>query len=236
MRQSIAFTLIMLLLAGAALQPARIFAQSGGPAVATSAPKTDKRAAAALYQEAANYAPDKFKEFAATKVPFNPKFLEKTLKDSANGRVVTPLSRHAEHLAGEDFYFLECFTICPHAEGTLDALKKFLAAKETVAGEKAQDALHRRATRRQNGSLEEAEERSRLYRPRAAETERASRHREIARLGLPQSQTIERHRSARRHQSAKQVKPIPTNPTARDFSLYTAGTALADVYAETKKD
>ncbi len=86
MRQSIAFALIMLL-AGAALQPARIFAQSGTPPTATNAPKTDKHTAAALYQEAANYAPDKFKEFATKKAPFDPKLLEKTLQEQREKRV-----------------------------------------------------------------------------------------------------------------------------------------------------
>ncbi|MBA3805800.1 MAG: TlpA family protein disulfide reductase [Acidobacteria bacterium] len=240
MKKSIAFALIMLL-AGATLQPDRIFAQSGGPAVATNAPKTDKRAAAALYQEAGNYAPDKFKEFAARKVPFDPKLLEKTLQEQREmaARYAAQLVLRND-LAGEDLYFLGMlYNLSDNAEGTLDALKKFLAAKETVSGEKAQGARYIVAQRAAGmDRIEEAE--SALAGYIAHEPQRPSERVAIEKTLVTAYRKAKQLERATTHaeeafKAAKQVKPIPTNPTARDFSLFTAGTALADVYAETKK-
>ena len=240
MRQSIAFALIMLL-AGAALQPTEIFAQSGVPPTATNAPKTERSAAAALYQEAANYAPEKFKEFATRKVPFDPKLLEKTLQEQRElaARYAAQLGTRND-LVGEDFYFLGMlYNLSDNAEGTLDALKKYLAVKEIASGEKAQGARYivaQRAARMDR--IEEAESALAGYISNAPQ-------RPSERVAIEKS-LVSAYRKARQleratlhaeeaFKAAKQVQPVPTNPTARDFSLYTAGIALADVYAETKK-
>jgi thiol-disulfide isomerase/thioredoxin len=251
MKKSISFRSIslafMLLLTGAAsLRPAGIYAQAGNE-VKTSAAKTttatnpDGRAASALFEEAANYAQNKFKEFSDKKVPFDPKLLEKTLQEQREmaARYAAQLQTRAA-LAGEDFYFLGMLhNMADNAEGTLDALKKYLAADPAPSGEKAQGARYivaQRAAR--TDRLEDAESALAAYvahepqKPservaiekslttayrKAGQTERATSHAEEA------------------FKAAKLVKPLASNPTARDFSLYTAGTLLADIYAEKKR-
>jgi thiol-disulfide isomerase/thioredoxin len=240
MRQSIAFMLMMLLW-GATLQPARTFAQSGRVAVATSTPNTEKRTAAALYQEAASYATDKFKEFATRKLPFDPKLLEKTLQEQREmaARYAAELGARTD-LAGEDFYFLGMLhNMSDNAAGTLDALKKFLAAKETVSGEHAQGARYIFAQRAAAATrLEEAEGALAGY--LAHEPQKPSERVTIERSLVAAYRKAKQPERATAHgeeafKAAKLVQPLPTNPTARDFALYTAGTALADVYLETKK-
>lgn len=240
MRESIAYALIVLLV-GASLQSTRAFAQSGRTAVATSAPNTDKRTAAALYQEAADYAPNKFKEFATKKVPFDPKLLEKTLQEQREMAARYAASLGARNdLAGEDFYFLGMLhNLSENVEGTLSALKKFLAAKETVNGEHAQGARYIVAQRAAGKDrLEEAEQALAGYIAHEPQkpSERVAIEKSLT-AAYRKAKNLERAtpHAEEAFKAARLVQPTASNPTARDFSLYTAGIALADVYAETKK-
>jgi thiol-disulfide isomerase/thioredoxin len=233
--------MLITLTLGATLQPAGIFAQSGRVAPATNAPQTNKRTAAALYQEASNYASDKFKEFNARKLPFDPKLLEKTLQEQREmaARYASELNTRSD-LAGEEFYFLGMlYNMSDNAEGTLDALKKFLAAKDTASGEHAQGARYivaQRAARLDR--LEEAE--SALADYITHEPQKPSERAAIEKSLVAAYRKAKQPERATAHgeeafKAARLVQPSPANPTARDFALYTAGTALADVYVETKK-
>lgn len=233
--------MLMMLTLGATLQPASTFAQSGRSVPPTNAPETNKRTAAALYQEASSYATDKFKEFANRKLPFDPKLLEKTLQEQRElaARYAAELNTRKD-LAGEDFYFLGMlYNMSDNAEGTLDALKKYLAAKETVAGEHAQGARYIVAQRAAaTARLEEAENTLAAY--IAHEPQKPSERATIERSLVSAYRKAKQPERATAHaeeafKAAKQVKPLPTNPSARDFALYTTGTALADVYVETKR-
>src|SRR5215210_1025128 len=128
MKRLIAYALSMLLM-GASLEPIRTFAQSGdapAPPATTAVPETPpaKATASALFAEASNYAPNKFKEFAEKKVPFDPKLLDKTLQEQREmaARFATELSTRTD-LAGEDFYYLGMlYSLADNDAGTLDAL------------------------------------------------------------------------------------------------------------------
>jgi len=140
MKKSIAFMLMLLLTCAASLRPATIFAQAGrsGPQASAAtnqdSSKTESRTASALYQEAADYAQNKFKVFDEKKVPFDPKLLEQTLQEQrlmAARYAALIAARPA--LAGEDFYFLGMlYNMADDAQGTLDALKKYLADRKST--------------------------------------------------------------------------------------------------------
>jgi thiol-disulfide isomerase/thioredoxin len=246
MKKSIAFTLMLLLTEAASLRPATIFAQAGGrgqssAATKPNASKAESRTASALYEEAANYAQNKFKEFAEKKVPFDPKLLEQTLQEQREmaARYAALLGARAA-LAGEDFYFLGMLhNMADNAVGTLDALKKYLAADPAPSGEKAQGARYivaQRAARMDH--LEDAESALAAYIAHEPQkpSERVTIEKALA-IAYRKAGQLERatpHAEAA-FKAAKLVQPLVSNPTARDFSLYTAGIMLADVYAEKKR-
>jgi thiol-disulfide isomerase/thioredoxin len=242
MKRLIACALSMLL-TGALPGPISAFAQQNGPAAAPAASPApaDKGTPKALYEEASNYAPNKFKEFQAQKVPFDPKLLEKTLKEQREmaARHASLLSTRAG-LAGEDFYYLGMlYNLADNAEATLDALKKYMAASAETAGEKAQGARYIVAVRAARlDRLEEAESALAAYTSHAPQrpAERVAIEKELTKA----LRKARQHLRATPHaeeafKAAKLVQPTATNPTARDFSLYTAGIALAELYSETKK-
>ncbi|HYY57270.1 MAG TPA: redoxin family protein [Pyrinomonadaceae bacterium] len=242
MRRLIAFALL-LLAAGASFGPIATFGQQGQ--VATPAPPPAKaaqeRAASALYEEASNYAPAKFKEFQTKKVPFDPKLLEKTLQEQRElaARYAAELGGRSG-LAGEDFYYLGMLhNLSDNAEGTLDAMKKYMAALPEANGEHAQGARYivaQRAARMDR--LDDAESALRAY--AAHEPQKPGERVAIEKALAAAYRKARQPERATPHaedafKAAKLVQPTPANPTARDFSLYTAGISLAEVYAETKK-
>jgi thiol-disulfide isomerase/thioredoxin len=242
MKRLIAYALSMLVL-GASLEPAPMLAQSGSPATAAAPTPTpqDKRTASALYEEAANYAVNKFKEFATRKLPFDPKLLEQTLQEQRElaARYATALGTR-DALAGEDFYYMGMlYNMADNAEAALDALKKYGAAHPDASGEHAQGARYIAALRAARmDRLEDAESALAAY---AAHEPQKPSERVTIEKGLTAA-----YRKARQTEramahaleafkAAKEVQPLPSNPGLRDLSLYTAGIALADIYAETKK-
>jgi thiol-disulfide isomerase/thioredoxin len=254
MKRSLVYALLSLM-AAAALGPTGASAQDGGskaapgaaspPTPAAAAPATgasaDKGSARALFEEASGYATKKFTEFAAKKVPFDPKLLEKTLQEQRElaARYATQLGTR-EELAGEDFYYLGMlYNMADLAGGTLDALKKYMAANAEASGEHAQGARYIVALRAARlDRLEEAESALAAY--ASHEPQKPSEHATIEkeltkayRKAKQPSRAVAHAEQA--YKAAKLVQPTAQNPTARDFSLYTAGTVLAELYADAKR-
>jgi thiol-disulfide isomerase/thioredoxin len=242
MKRLIAYVLAVFAL-GASLVPIATFAQqeSTAPTATPQTASSDKRTASALFEEASNYAPNKFKEFTTRKVPFDPKLLEKTLQEQREmaARYAAELATR-EVLAGEDFYYQGMlYNLAEKPEETLDALKKYMAASTTASGEHAQAARYIVAIRAARmDRLDEAETALAAYTTHEPQkpSERATLERELTKAYRkakePSRATVHAEEAFK---AAKQVQPTASNPTARDFSLYTSGTALADIYAETKK-
>jgi thiol-disulfide isomerase/thioredoxin len=253
MKRSFARALLILLLASS-FGPTETLAQDGGsngapdaasaapPATATAAKTpTDKRTAAALFEEAAGYATKKFTEFATRKVPFDPKLLEKTLQEQRElaARYATQLGTR-EELAGEDFYYLGMlYNMADLAGGTLDALKKYMAANPEASGEHAQGARYIVALRAARlDRLEDAESALAAYAGHQPQkpSERSTIEKELTKAYRKAKQPSRATPHAEEaFKAAKQVEATAQNPTARDFSLYTAGTALAELYADAKR-
>jgi len=228
------------------MPPAAIYAQAGNEVKTSAAntgtaPDAEGRAPSVLFEEAANYAQNKFKEFADKKVPFDPKLLEKTLQEQREmaARYAAQIGARSA-LAGEDFYFMGMLhNMADNAEGALDALKKYLAADPNASGDKAQGARYivaQRAAR--TDRLEDAESALAAYATHEPQkpSERVAIEKSlaIAYRKAGQSERATSH-AEEAFKAAKLVKPLVSNPTARDFSLYTAGTLLADIYAEKKR-
>jgi thiol-disulfide isomerase/thioredoxin len=244
--QSISFVFVLLLTGAASMRPAAVYAQAGNEvktsaAITKTAPNAEGRAPSALFEEAANYAQNKFKEFADKKVPFDPKLLEKTLQEQREmaARYAAQIGARAA-LAGEDFYFMGMLhNMADNAEGALDALKKYLAADPNASGDKAQGARYIVAQRAARADrFEDAESALAAYathEPQKA-SERVAIEKALA-IAYRKAGQLDRATSHAEEafQAAKLVKPLVSNPTARDFSLYTAGTLLADIYAEKKR-
>ncbi|HEX8137306.1 MAG TPA: TlpA disulfide reductase family protein [Pyrinomonadaceae bacterium] len=253
MKRSLAYALLILMVA-AALGPTAKAAQDGeskaapgaaSPPPAAAAPATtvpaDKGSARALFEEASGYATKKFTEFAAKKVPFDPKLLEKTLQEQREmaARYANQLGTR-EDLAGEDFYYLGMlYNMADIPGGTLDALKKYMAASAEASGEHAQGARYIVALRAARlDRLEEAESALAAYASHEPQkpSERATIEKELTRAyrkaKLPLRATAHAEQAFK---AAKLVQPTAQNPTARDFSLYTAGTALAELYANAQR-
>jgi thiol-disulfide isomerase/thioredoxin len=227
----------------ASLAPASVFAQgsqNGEPTASAAA----EVSAAALYEEAAGYAPKKFQEFQQQKVAFDPKLLEKTVQEqrALAARNAARLAART-NLAGADFYYLGMlYNMAENADGALDALKRFLSAADQKAapGKLAQAAryiLIQLAARK--GALEEAEttladylrgepqvpnERVTVEKAMAAayrkagQLERAAAHAEAA------------------FKATRLVPPDAKNPTAQPHSIFTAGSALVDIYLDARKN
>lgn len=246
MKRLIAYALAMLIM-GASFGPIRTFAQSGdAPAPAATAaaapePTPAKPAPSALFAEASNYAPNKFKEFAEKKVPFDPKLLDQTLKEQREmaARFAAEVSARAD-LAGEDFYYLGMlYSLADNDAGTLDALRKYMAARADAGGEHPQGARYIVALRgARMDRIEEAEKAIAAY--VAHEPQKPGERVTIEKAITTAYRKARQLEPATRHaeeafKAAKLVQPMANNPTARDFALYTSGIALAELYSETKR-
>lgn len=106
----------------------------------TNAPKLPS--ARELYEEAARYATRRFEEFDKKKLAFDRKLYEKTLQEQrelAQTRAAQLSMR--PNLAGEDLYYLGLlFDLAGQAEGSLDALRRFLREASNAPGEMKQTA------------------------------------------------------------------------------------------------
>lgn len=249
MKRLIAYALSMMMV-GASLGPTRALAQSGDASTAAPAPAAPaatpgptpaKRTANALYLEASNYAPNKFKEFAEKNVPFDPKLLEQTLKEQREmaARYAAELGARTD-LAGEDFYFLGMlYSLADDDAHTIEALKKYMAASPDAGGGHAQGARYIVALRgARMDRIEEAESAIAAY--VAHEPQKPGERVTIEKAITAAYRKAKQLEPATRHaleafKAAKLVQPMQNNPTARDLALYTSGIALADLYAETKK-
>lgn len=239
----IAFTLAFII-SIASLAPASVFAQ-GGKSIqpgATASPAAQVTAAA-LYEEAAGYAPKKFQEFQQQKLAFDPKLLDKTLQEqkALAARNAAQLAAR-QGLSGADLYYLGMlYNIAENMDSAMDALKRFLlsADQTAVPGAQAQAAryiLIQLAAKK--GALEEAEKALADYlrgKPQIP-SERATVEKALAfayrKAGKPE------RAAAHAEEAFKATKLVPQdakNPTAQGFSIYTAGSALVDIYLDAGK-
>jgi thiol-disulfide isomerase/thioredoxin len=167
--------------------------------------------------------------------------LEKTLQEQRElaARSATQLGARTD-LAGEDFYYLGMLhNLADNAAEALDALKKYLAASLSASGVRPQGARYIVALQAARmDRLEDAESALAAYIAHEPQKpgERVAMEKGLT-AGYRKAKQPERAtaHAEEAFKAAKLVQPTPQNPTARDFSLYTTGIALADVYSETKK-
>lgn len=244
--------LLTLLVTTISLAPTNVFAQarrvaprsSSAPPAAgiNAAPETiTTSTAVALYEEARDYASVKFAEFERRKVPFDPALLEKTLREQREtaARYAAQLTAR-ERLANTDFYYLGLLqTLAKNSDGAIDAMRNYLTKTPNAPVDRAQEArviitecaaeLNR--TEESTKSLDDY-----LSHEPQRQSERARMESAIAnayrRLKLSDSALA--HAEAA-FAAAKQIKPDASNPETRAHTLYTTGTALADLRLETRK-
>lgn len=228
----------------ASLVPASVFAQEGQNVqpTATRTTAAQEATAAALYEEAAGYAPKKFQEFQQQKVPFDPKLLDKTLKEqkALAARNAAQLAGRAG-LAGTDLYYLGMlYNMAENVDAAMGALKRFLSADQTAApGKFAQAAryiLIQLAAG--SGAMDEAEKALADYlrgEPQIP-SERVTAERAMAsayrKAGKPE------RAAAHAEEAFKATRLVPQdakNPTAQQHSIYTAGSTLVDIYLDAGK-
>jgi thiol-disulfide isomerase/thioredoxin len=241
-KYSVALT-VALTICITSLAPASVFAQGRPNGEPTAVAPATEPTAAALYEEAAGYAPKKFQEFQQQKVAFDPKLLDKTIQEQ---RALA--ARHAaqlaarQGLAGTDFYYLGMlYNMAENTDGAMDALKRFLSADQAGAPEAklaqaARYILIQLAARK--GALEEAEKALAEYlrgEPQIP-NERVTIEKAIASAYRKAGQL---DRAAAHAEAAfkatRLVPPDAKNPTAQPHSIYTAGSALVDIYLDARK-
>jgi thiol-disulfide isomerase/thioredoxin len=240
-RRALFFVLAVLL--GLAL-PLRAVAQGEGAkatSTAAAAPQAKTATTAAiLYEEASNYSSKKFQEFAQKKVPFDQKLLEQTLKEQRelSARSAAKLAGRAE-FAGDDLFYLGMlYNLAENGAGAIDALKRYLAStpSESKRAQGARYVLSQLAAKTK--LFDEAERVLSDYIKNQPQlpSERFRMEDALARAYLKEHKA----ESALPHaeeafKAARQVKPVATNATNVDYTLYTSGTTLVDVLLELKK-
>jgi thiol-disulfide isomerase/thioredoxin len=245
LKLSIKYSVVLLLVFAiriASFSTASVFAQGSQNGEPTASVATQPTAAA-LYEEAAGYAPKKFQEFQQQKVAFDPKLLDQTVKEqrALAARNAAQLAART-NLAGADFYYLGMlYHLAENAKGAQDALKRFLSAPDQTAtsGKLAQAAryiLIQLAAG--SGALEEAEAALADYlrgEPQVP-NERVTIEKAIA-AAYRKAGQLERaaaHAEAA-FKATRLVPPDAKNPTAQQHSIYTAGRALVDIYLDARK-
>ena len=234
------FTLA-LMISVASSMPARLCAQSRQNAQPADSPK--QTTSAALYEEAATYAPKKFQEFQQKKVAFDPKLLEKTLEEqrALAARNAAQIAARKDTNGAVDLYYLGMlYNLAENADGALDALKRFISADQTGVPDKfAQAARYiiiQLAAGR--GLLEEAETALAdylKYQPQkpnervTVEKAMASAYRKAKRWERAAAHAEEAFKAT------KLVPPDQKNPSAQQYSIFTAGSMLVDIYLEMGK-
>jgi thiol-disulfide isomerase/thioredoxin len=102
-------------------------------------PKSDKRTAQALYEDANGYLGRKYQEFNKQKLPYDPKLEAQTKKEQKDLAVKNAATLQARSLKGDDFYYLGMLHhIAGDAEAALAAMRLLL--KDDPDGQKAQAA------------------------------------------------------------------------------------------------
>ncbi|MGB7924249.1 MAG: TlpA disulfide reductase family protein [Pyrinomonadaceae bacterium] len=237
-RHPVALTLAFAICIASSHAP--VYAQSGQNTQPVAKPASQVTAAA-LYEEAAGYAPKKFQEFQQQKVAFDPKLLDKTLREqrALAARNAAQLAAR-QGLAGTDLYYLGMLhNMAENTEAALAALKRFLSAEQTGTPAEAKLAQAARYILIQlaakHGALEEAEKALADYLrggPQVA-SERVTVEKALA---AAYRKAAKPERAATHAEEAfKATKLIPQdakNPTAQQHSIYTAGRALVDIYMD----
>jgi thiol-disulfide isomerase/thioredoxin len=235
--------LIIIIITIASIMPAPAFAQNMQPtATTTTTTPAAQVTAAALYEEAAGYAPKKFQEFQQQKAAFDPKLLDKTLQEqkALAARNAAQLAAR-QGLSGADLYYLGMlYNMAENMDAAMGALKRFLSADQTGApGKFAQAAryiLIQLAAK--NGAMEEAEKALADYlrgEPQVpservtVEKTVAAAYRKAGKLDRAAAHAEEAFKAT------KLVPPDAKNPTAQQHSIYTAGRALVDIYLDAGK-
>ena len=196
--------------------------------------------AAALYEEASNYSTKKFQEFAQSKVQFNPKLLEQTLKEqrALAARNAALLAARSEHTGDDLFYLGMLYNLAENGASSIDALKRYLAA--TPANERRAQGARYVITQlaAKLASFDEAERSLSDYIKGGPQNpgERFRMEDALARAYL-KSKQLERAlaHADEAFKAAKTVKPTTSNATNLDYALYTSSTTLVDVLLEAKK-
>ncbi|MFN2453244.1 MAG: redoxin domain-containing protein [Pyrinomonadaceae bacterium] len=238
------FTLVCLMLAFA---PAPSFAQEAGriapprtPPPATSNATNDAATPIALYEEAKNYASQRFAEFERRKLPFNQELFERTEREQRElaARYAAQLNAR-RNLAGADFFYLGLLqALAQNSGGAIDALQNFLLKETTAPAEQAQTAraiiTHRAAALNR---LEEASNALAEYsshqpqRPR----ERAELENSLAAAYRRSKQTDRAALHAEEaFKAAKSIEHVAANPETRAYTLYKTGSLLANLRLEMK--
>jgi tetratricopeptide (TPR) repeat protein len=236
----IAFTLAFII---ASLAHAPVFAQGAQNIQPGARSPAAQVTAAALYEEAAGYAPKKFQEFQEQKVAFDPKLLQKTLQEqkALAARNAAQLAAR-QGLSGVDLYYLGMlYNMAEDVDAAIGALKRFLSADQTaVPGKLAQAAryiLIQLAAK--DGALEEAEKALADYlrgEPQPPPVERVTVEKALA-LAYRKAGKLDRA-AAHAEEAFKATRLVPPdakNPTAQGYSIYTAGSALVDIYLDAGK-
>jgi thiol-disulfide isomerase/thioredoxin len=125
-----------------------IFAQSGrvNPNDQPVSPKVQamqKMTVKQMFEEANEYAKNKFAEFEKKKIPYNTKLHDKTLSEQKQlASKYATLSSEREDLGGDDFYYLGMlYWLTANGEEAANAFQKYLAQnKADLNPEKAQTA------------------------------------------------------------------------------------------------
>ena len=193
-----------------------------------------------LYEEAANYSSKKFQEFAQSKIKFDPKLLEKTLKEQRElaARNAAQLATR-EGLAGNDLFYLGMlYNLAENGARAIDTLKRFLATKPSDQ-RRAQGARYAIAQFAAKMKLFDAAERAlNDYTGNQPQTanERFRMEDAIARAFLKAKQLDRALAHAdEAFKAAKLVQPAKNNSTNVDYAIFTTGTTLVDVLLGMKK-
>jgi thiol-disulfide isomerase/thioredoxin len=119
----------------------------------------DERSASALYDEASGYAARKFQEFASKKMPYDPKLVDKTLKEQKELAARHAATLNARpNLMGDDLYYLGLlYGLSNNEDRTIEVLGKYLAGNQAEGNHQqfARYVLVQRAA--QSNHLAEAE-------------------------------------------------------------------------------
>src|SRR5256885_9692964 len=137
---------LMFMVCAVVASPVSSFAQARrvAPTTAATPPAASRPApdAAALFEEADDYAQNKFREFQQKNVPYSTKLYEQTLQEQQRLAALNATKLNArKDLAGDDLYYLgRLYALASDEESAIDALKRFLAG--VPSGERAQSARY----------------------------------------------------------------------------------------------
>jgi thiol-disulfide isomerase/thioredoxin len=206
-----------------------------------AAPK-EERSGSALYDDASGYAARKFQEYAAKKLPFDPKLAEQALKEQKElaARYAAELNARPS-LSGDDLYFEGMlYNVSANEDRTIETFKRFLEGNKDAAGTHPQYARYVLVLRlAQKERLEEAERELTDYlrfEPRKTQ-ERVTMENALA-ASYRKSKQLERAvlHAEEAYKAAKSSQTTAAqNQPSFERMLYTSSNALVDLYLEMKK-